>query len=204
MGGYIAGKEKLIDMIRSYGSGFIFTTSLPPTILMGSLASIRILKSNEGRQLRAGHQANVAYMREKLFDLGIAAQHTPSHIIPVHVGNPALTTEISDRLIKDFGHYVQAINYPTVPKGEEKLRLAPTPHHTKEMMDEFAYDLLKVWIDVGLELKPRNNCESGGRRTCPQAGQFCIFCEKPEIFDHFSARTRECSLPNCPQVTIAA
>ena len=94
-------------MVRSYGSGFIFTTSLPPTVMMGSLASIRILKSNEGRQLRAGHQANVTYMREKLFDLGIAAEHTPSHIIPVHVGDPALTTEISNRLIKEFGHYVQ-------------------------------------------------------------------------------------------------
>merc|ERR1719189_801118 len=195
MGGYIAGKEKLIDMIRSYGSGFIFTTSLPPTILMGSLASIRILKSNEGRQLRAGHQANVAYMREKLFDLGIAAQHTPSHIIPVHVGDPALTTEISNTLIRDYGHYVQAINYPTVPRGEEKLRLAPTPHHSKEMMDEFAYDLLKVWIDVGLEVKPRVS-----RGTCPQGGEFCIFCEKPMLFKHYEARTRNCALPNCPQI----
>merc|ERR1711963_13026 len=117
VGGYIAANENLIDMVRSYGSGFIFTTSLPPTVLMGSLASIRILKSNEGRQLRAGHQANVTYMREKLFDLGIAAEHTPSHIIPIHVGDPALTTEISNRLIKEFGHYVQAINYPTVPRG---------------------------------------------------------------------------------------
>ena len=109
VGGYIAGKENLIDMIRSYGSGFIFTTSLPPTVLSGSLASIRILKSNEGRQLRAGHQANVSYMREKLFDLGIAAKHTPSHIIPIHVGDPSLTTEISNRLIKEYGHYVQGM-----------------------------------------------------------------------------------------------
>jgi len=200
VGGYIAGKEQLIDMVRSYGSGFIFTTSLPPTVMMGSLASIRILKSNEGRQLRAGHQANVTYMREKLFDLGIAAEHTPSHIIPVHVGDPALTTEISNRLIKEFGHYVQAINYPTVPKGEEKLRLAPTPHHTKEMMDQFAYDLLKVWIDIGLELKPR----TVERPTCPKAGEFCVFCEKPMIFEKFEARTRECSVPNCPQITAAA
>ena len=109
VGGYIAGKENLIDMIRSYGSGFIFTTSLPPTVLSGSIASIRILKSNEGRQLRAGHQANVSYMREKLFDLGIAAKHTPSHIIPIHVGDPSLTTEISNRLIKEYGHYVQGM-----------------------------------------------------------------------------------------------
>lgn len=184
-------------MVRSYGSGFIFTTSLPPTVLMGSLASVRILKSDEGRQLRAGHQANVAYMREKLFDLGIAAQHTPSHIIPVHVGDPELTTEISNRLIKDYGHYVQAINYPTVPRGEEKLRLAPTPHHSKEMMDQFAYDLLEVWNDLKLPLKPR----SQERKRCPQSGDFCIFCEKPMLFKHLEARqSRNCDIPNCPQV----
>ena len=100
MGGYIAASENLIDMVRSYGSGFIFTTSLPPTVLMGSLASIRILKSDEGRRLRSAHKANVSYLREKLFDLGIAAQHTPSHIIPIHVGDPAMTTQISDDLIK--------------------------------------------------------------------------------------------------------
>merc|ERR1719468_127232 len=197
IGGYIAGSGELIDMIRSYGSGFIFTTSLPPTVLMGCLASIRILKSEEGRQLRAGHQANVTYMREKLFDLGIAAQHTPSHIIPIHVGNPELTTEISNRLIKDYGHYVQAINFPTVPKGEEKLRLAPTPHHSKEMMDNFAMDLLEVWKDVGLELKPRMN-----GKKCPQGGKFCVFCEKPMLFEHFEARSRDCNFPHCPQ-TIA-
>ena len=121
-------------MVRSYGAGFIFTTSLPPTVLMGSLASIRILMSDEGRCLRAAHKANVSYLREKLFDLGIAAQHTPSHIIPIHVGNPAITTKISNDLIKKYGHYIQAINYPTVPRGEEKLRLAPTPHHSRQVV----------------------------------------------------------------------
>lgn len=182
-------------MVRSYGSGFIFTTSLPPTVLMGSLASIKILKSDEGRQLRAGHQANVSYLREKLFDLGIAAQHTPSHIIPVHVGDPSLTNEISNRLIQEFGHYVQAINYPTVPRGEEKLRLAPTPHHSKEMMDQFASDLSQVWKEVGLTFNPR---EKG--KKCPQSGEFCIFCDKPMLFKHYEARTRDCNVPNCPQL----
>ena len=134
VGGYIAASESLIDMVRSYGAGFIFTTSLPPTVLMGSIASIRILKSDEGRCLRAAHKANVSYLREKLFDLGIAAQHTPSHIIPIHVGNPAITTKISNDLIKKYGHYIQAINYPTVPRGEEKLRLAPTPHHSRPVV----------------------------------------------------------------------
>merc|ERR1712004_76323 len=101
IGGYIAGSDNLVDTIRSFGAGFIFTTSLPPTVLQGSLASVRVLRSTEGKMLRASHQANVAYMREKLFEIGIAVQHTPSHIIPVQVGDPALTTKISDILIKD-------------------------------------------------------------------------------------------------------
>merc|ERR1711962_1806138 len=142
-------------MVRSYGAGFIFTTSLPPTVLMGALTSVRVLRSDEGRQLRAQHKNNVTYLREKLFDVGVAALHTPSHIIPIHVGDPLVSTELSNILLRDYGHYVQAINYPTVPKGEEKLRVAPTPHHTKEMMDQFVSDISELWPDVGLELKPR-------------------------------------------------
>lgn len=88
VGGYIAGSSNLVDMVRSYGAGFIFTTSLPPTVLRGALASIRVLRGEEGRQLRARHKANVSYLRNKLFEAGIAAQHTPSHIIPVHVRRP--------------------------------------------------------------------------------------------------------------------
>ena len=162
---------------------------------MGSLASVRVLRSIEGKILRASHQANVAYMREKLFEIGIAVQHTPSHIIPVQVGDPALTTEISDILIKDYGHYIQAINYPTVPRGEEKLRLAPTPHHSKAMMDQFAEDFTKVWLQVGLSLNPQK-CEGG---------KFCQYCQKPMLFKHYEARTRSianCNKPNCPQQII--
>ena len=85
VGGYIAGSARLVDMIRSYGSGFIFTTSLPPTVIKGALKSIEILRSDEGRELRARHGENVQYLRSKLFELGVAAEHTPSHIIPVHV-----------------------------------------------------------------------------------------------------------------------
>ena len=161
---------------------------------MGSLASVQVLRSDEGKNLRATHQANVSYMREKLFDIGIAVQHTPSHIIPVQVGDPELTTRISDTLIKDYGHYIQAINYPTVPRGEEKLRLAPTPHHSKDMMDKFVEDFTKVWLEVGLELKPRKCMD----------GQFCKFCQKPfgnQLFKHYEARTRTaCKRPHCPQL----
>jgi 5-aminolevulinate synthase len=114
-----------------------------------------------------------------------------------------LSNKISDELIKKYGHYVQAINYPTVPKGEEKLRIAPTPHHTVEMMDQFANDLAKIWIEVGLELKPR----AKGALTCPAAvAETCVYCEKPLLFKHLEARTRpvECQKPNCPQLVIAA
>ena len=200
VGGYIAANESLVDMVRSYGSGFIFTTSLPPTVLKGSTTSIRILKSDEGRDLRARHKANVSYLRERLFDVGVAAQHTPSHIIPIHVGDPALTTKISDDLIKKYGHYIQAINYPTVPRGEEKLRLAPTPHHSKEMMDKLTEDLCKVWVDVGLPLNPRI---TNAKKTCPQGGEECLYCKKPMLFAEHEARTRDCNVPNCPQMVLA-
>jgi len=156
VGGYIAASSNLIDMVRSYGAGFIFTTSLPPPVLNGALASVKVLRSEEGRKLRAQHKANVFYMREKLIDAGIAALETPSHIIPIHVGDPVLSTELSNVLLKDFGHYVQAINYPTVARGEEKLRVAPTPHHTEPMMDQFVKDVTYAWKNVGLELRPRN------------------------------------------------
>merc|ERR1719283_621198 len=116
IGGYIAASKSLVDVVRSYGAGFIFTTSLPPTVLSGATASIRILRSEEGRMLRAKHRANVDYLRQKLMTAGVSVEHTPSHIIPVHVGDPALNSALSDELIKQFGHYVQAINYPTVPR----------------------------------------------------------------------------------------
>ncbi|XP_059090299.1 5-aminolevulinate synthase, erythroid-specific, mitochondrial-like isoform X1 [Tigriopus californicus] len=202
VGGYIASTANLVDMVRSYGSGFIFTTSLPPTVLRGSLASIQVLRSDEGRSLRTTHGENVRYLRQKLFEVGVAAQHTPSHIIPVHVGNPELTTKISDELIKNFGHYVQAINYPTVPRGEEKLRIAPTPHHSREMMDQFVADLVKVWTDVGLELKP----SKAPKVECPNGEQTCTFCQKPVLFSELEARFNPgcCKVENCPQVSAAA
>ena len=105
---------------------------------------------------------------------------------------------ISDELIKNYGHYVQAINYPTVPRGEEVLRLAPTPHHTPTMMDNFAQDLAEVWTKVGLELKPRS------KGTCPQ-GLNCVYCQKPMLFEQLEARTRTaCNVPDCPQLIAAA
>ena len=121
-------------------------------MLAGSLASVRILRSEEGRQLRSRHQDNVRYLRSALFNAGVAVEATPSHIIPVHVGDPALCSALSDVLLQRYGHYVQAINFPTVPRGQEKLRIVPTPHHTQEMMDQFVKDLQSAWLDLGLPL----------------------------------------------------
>ncbi|XP_052864801.1 5-aminolevulinate synthase, erythroid-specific, mitochondrial [Anopheles cruzii] len=204
VGGYIAGTALLVDMIRSYAAGFIFTTSLPPTVLCGALKAVDILASDEGRELRTRHQANVRHLRRRLQEEGFPVEHTPSHIIPVKIGNPKQCTEVSDMMIQRFGHYVQAINYPTVARGEEKLRLAPTPHHTRPMMDEMVRDLKVVWQDLGMPL---------GGKSCPEE---CAFCRKPLLFDRYESRTRggsaggscaaeiHCQIPNCPQIAAMA
>ncbi|XP_066997428.2 5-aminolevulinate synthase, erythroid-specific, mitochondrial isoform X2 [Anabrus simplex] len=155
IGGYIASTHHLVDMIRSYAAGFIFTTSLPPTVLAGALMAVNILGSHEGQMLRKKHQENVRYLREKLLNAGLPVELTPSHIIPVKIGDPVYCSQISDTLLKDHGHYVQGINYPTVPKGQEKLRLAPTPHHTEPMMDLLVDDMLHIWLKLGLPLSVR-------------------------------------------------
>ncbi len=110
------------------------------------------------------------------------------------VGDPALCTQLSDDLIKKYGHYVQAINYPTVARGEEKLRLAPTPHHSREMMDGFADDLAACWIEAGLPLSKGNMDKCAQHKTC-------AYCHKPFLFERLQARVREesCHEVNCPQ-----
>jgi len=137
----------------------------------------------------------VNYLRNNLLKAGVSVEHTPSHIIPVHVGDPALCSALSDSLMHQFGHYVQAINYPTVPRGQEKLRIAPTPHHTRAMMDQFTEDLKTAWINLGLPL----NANFAG--TCEGS---CQFCKKPRLFDQLTARERSCEVPNCPQLTALA
>lgn len=150
IGGYIAGTSLLVDMIRSYAAGFIFTTSLPPTVLAGALKAVEILASNEGRELRERHQDNVRYLRKLLQKEGFPVEHTPSHIIPIKIGDPLKCTLVSDTLMRDYGHYIQAINYPTVARGGEKLRLAPTPYHTRDMMDILVRDLKEVWKKLNM------------------------------------------------------
>ncbi|KAK3910612.1 5-aminolevulinate synthase, nonspecific, mitochondrial [Frankliniella fusca] len=202
IGGYIAGSSNLVDMIRSYAAGFIFTTSLPPHVLAGARKAVQILASDEGRQLRAQHQEIVRYLRSQLKANGLPVEHTPSHIIPVRIGDPLLGTKVCDELLRNFGHYIQAINYPTVPRGQEKLRMAPTPHHTKAMVDRLVTDMLYVWKSLGMPLSDN---------ACPKS---CTYCQKPLLFEHFEARVRnsnqncgptpQCKLPNCPQILAAA
>ncbi|KAJ8369427.1 hypothetical protein SKAU_G00094550 [Synaphobranchus kaupii] len=137
VGGYIASSASLVDTVRSYAAGFIFTTSLPPMVLAGALESVRVLKSPEGQVLRRAHQRNVKHMRQLLLDAGLPVINCPSHIIPIQVGNAAKNSKVCDLLLERDNIYVQAINYPTVPRGGELLRLAPSPHHHPQMMEYF-------------------------------------------------------------------
>uniref|UniRef100_A0A8C8RKP4 5-aminolevulinate synthase n=1 Tax=Pelusios castaneus TaxID=367368 RepID=A0A8C8RKP4_9SAUR len=177
VGGYISSTSSLIDTIRSYAAGFIFTTSLPPMLLAGAIESVRTLKSTEGQVLRRQHQRNVKLMRQMLMDAGLPVVHCPSHIIPIRVADAAKNTDICDRLMSQYRIYVQAINYPTVPRGEELLRIAPTPHHTPQMMNYFLEKLMATWKDVGLDLKPHSSAE-------------CNFCRRPLHFEVMSERER--------------
>ncbi|KAK3873695.1 hypothetical protein Pcinc_021313 [Petrolisthes cinctipes] len=192
IGGYIAGNGALVDMVRSYAAGFIFTTSLPPTVVSGALAAVDLLSGSEGKALRALHQKSVCYLRDLLIKNGIPAEHCPSHIIPVHVGNPQQCSQVSDELLRRYGHYVQAINFPTVPRGREKLRIAPTPQHTPPMMDQFVTDLITVWKEFGLPLN---------ESVCTEE---CTFCKKPLLFKALESRERcvtACDEPYCPQLS---
>ncbi len=156
IGGYITGSDALIDTMRSYGSGFIFTTSLPPSVAAGACASIQISSSDEGRQLRHIHQHNAAVLKRKLILNGLPVMNSPSHIVPVMVGDAQSASEICNILLEKYGIYIQAINYPTVAKGGERLRIVPTPLHTDEMIDYLVESLTKVWNDLNLKMGEKN------------------------------------------------
>jgi 5-aminolevulinate synthase len=149
VGGYIAGSDALCDFVRSYGQAFIFSTSLPPAVAAGALASVRWLK--EHNELRVRHQERAATLKRKLTEAGIPVMPTVSHIVPVMVCEAKTCKQASDMLLEDFGHYIQPINYPTVAKGTERLRITPTPLHTDEMMDELIASLKQVWSRLGLQ-----------------------------------------------------
>ncbi|MDO1558706.1 5-aminolevulinate synthase [Brevundimonas sp. 2R-24] len=153
MGGYIAADAVIVDAIRSWASGFIFTTSLPPALTAGALASVRHLKANP--QLRAAHQARAAELKRRLGAVGIQVmESSTSHIVPVFVGDPVHCKMVSDMLLEEFGIYVQPINYPTVPRGTERLRFTPSPDHDDAMMDALVQAMDALWTRCNVARLP--------------------------------------------------
>jgi len=148
LGGYIAGSAALVDAIRSYASGFIFTTSLPPAVTGAALASVRHLKSSDAERLR--HQERARTVASRLAAAGIPVMANPSHIVPVFVGDPVRCKQASDLLLERHGIYIQPINYPTVPKGTERLRITPSPHHDDELVDQLVAAMVEVWATLDL------------------------------------------------------
>jgi 5-aminolevulinate synthase len=148
MGGYIAASAATCDAIRSYAPGFIFTTALAPVIAAGAIASIRCVSLDQG--LRRRHQERAAALKRRLSSAGLPVLPGSSHIVPVMVGDARLTKALSDALLERYSIYLQPINYPTVPRGEERLRLTPTPQHTDADMDHLVHALNSLWHEMGL------------------------------------------------------
>ncbi|MEI4470403.1 5-aminolevulinate synthase [Frigidibacter sp. MR17.24] len=149
-GGYVAASAKMIDAIRSYAPGFIFTTSLPPAVAAGAAASIAFLKTEGGQALRDAQQANARVLKMRLKALGLPIDDHGSHIVPVHVGNPVHCKMISDMLLADYGIYVQPINFPTVPRGTERLRFTPSPVHDSNKISYLVAAMDKLWASCAL------------------------------------------------------
>jgi 5-aminolevulinate synthase len=150
MGGYIAADAVIVDAIRSMASGFIFSTSGCPVMAAGALASVQILRSDKGRELRALQQLRARQLKDRLMAAGLPVMDTPTHIVPLLVGDPEKCKALSDTLLFDFGIYVQPINYPTVPKGTERLRFTPSPVHDEVMLDQLVEALRAIWKQLGL------------------------------------------------------
>ena len=150
MGGYITADTRIVDCIRSYAPGFIFTTSLSPVLVAGALASVRHLKTSSSE--RDGQQASAAMLKRKFADAGLPVMDSVTHIVPLMVGDPVKAKKISDILLAEYGVYVQPINYPTVPRGTERLRFTPGPMHTEEMMSDLTAALIEIWERLEIRL----------------------------------------------------
>ncbi len=148
VGGYIAGSAALCDFVRSFASGFIFSSALPPMAAAGALASVRHLRASGVE--RAAHAERVATLRRRLDEEGLPHVHNPSHIVPVIVGDPVRCRALSDQLLHDHDIYVQPINYPTVPRGSERLRITPTPLHGDNEIEALVSALSTAWSKLEL------------------------------------------------------
>jgi 5-aminolevulinate synthase len=151
MGGYIASDARVIDVIRSYAPGFIFTTSLSPVLAAGVLAAVRHLKASSIE--REGQQAAAAFLKQAFADAGLPVMPSTTHIVPLMVGDPVHAKKVSDILLAEYGVYVQPINYPTVPRGTERLRFTPGPAHTEDMMRELTGALVEIWARLELDMR---------------------------------------------------
>ncbi len=149
-GGYIAASARMVDAVRSYAPGFIFTTSLPPAVAAGAAASVRFLKGAGGQALRARHQTQATILKTRLKAMGLPIIDHGSHIVPVHVGNPVHCKMLSDMLLEDHGIYVQPINFPTVPRGTERLRFTPSPVHGPGEIDKLVRAMDALWSHCAL------------------------------------------------------
>jgi 5-aminolevulinate synthase len=150
MGGYIAADTRIIDCIRSYAPGFIFTTSLSPVLVAGVLASVKHLKASSDE--RDGQQRAAACLKTMFRDAGLPVMNSVTHIVPLMVGDPVKAKAISDILLAEYGAYVQPINFPTVPRGTERLRFTPGPAHTEAMMRELTAALVEIWDRLEMKL----------------------------------------------------
>lgn len=145
MGGYIAGPRPVIDAVRSWAPGFIFTTSLTPATVGGALASVRHLAGQEGVRLRERHQERARTLKRRLLAEGLPVMPSVTHIVPVLVGDPVRCKQATDTLLAEYGIYIQPINYPTVPRGTERLRITPSPLHDDAEMDRLVGALVEIW-----------------------------------------------------------
>lgn len=149
-GGYVAGSAKMMDALRSYAPGFIFTTSLPPVVAAGAAASIAFLKTAAGQELREKQQLHARILKMRLKALGMPIIDHGSHIVPVVIGDPKHTKALSDMLLEEFGVYVQPINFPTVPRGTERLRFTPSPVHDLGQIDHLVHSMDALWVRCAL------------------------------------------------------